>query len=512
MTRKTKMFLILVLIFLVSMGVFHFQANASYFPINPPLPVGSETYWSQLARNAWQYFEPGVGVNMATGLHYAANGWPYFTGWDLSVYIFAMIDARQIGIISSDGTWGLDYRIEKVLSFLENMELTSYNIPYVWYQASDGAPAFNKDPANACDFGALLVALHRIETVRSDLTGRINNIVNVRFNSSYLAGQVVSNSFYDSYAASGFAYFGYGNYSSISYALGFLDRAANLSTVDVYGVSLPKMNIGLEPLMLAMANLNPNPQIANLTYNAYLASEARNRATGKLTAFSEGPTGLGLGSPSYVYESVLLSTGDAFQTDVDVAPIAFLKVAASFLAYYNTSYARSLVGSLQPVLLTAAGYWDGVDENGRVVNQATDKTNAMILDAAWYALQRIPGFYYNPARAPLPTITSPIQSATPTPLPTTSATPMSNVTSTPQITSGSQWPTASITAGASNSPGVSSSPNGTKDPDNASGLIQPLIIGSAAIIAFSCIILFVQIIKVLRFRSSKSLTHKTSKL
>jgi hypothetical protein len=420
MTGKIKTFLSLTLIVLVSTGTFQLLASASYLPINPPLPVGSETYWSNLARNAWQYFEPGAGVNAATGLHSAVNGWPYFTLWDLSVYIFAIIDAKQIGIITSDGTWGLDYRIEKVVSFLESMQLTSNNIPYVWYQATDGTPAFTKDPANACDYGALLVALHRIETIRPDLTSRINNIVNIRINSSYLAAGVFPNSIYDYYIGCGFAYFGYGNYPLISSALQILDRAENLSSVDVYGVALPMMDIGLEPLMLGMVNLDPNPQLANLSYRVYLASEARYNVTGKLTAFSEGPTGFG--EPAYVYESVVTSAGQSWHLDVNVAPVAFLKVAASFLAYYNTSYAQRLMGSLQPTLLTFDGYWDGVDESSRVVNEATDKTNSMILDAAWYALSRIPDYHYTPAQTPSPIITSPPESTSPKPNPT--ATPL----------------------------------------------------------------------------------------
>jgi hypothetical protein len=429
MTRKIKTFLSLALIFLVSIGTFQLLASASYIPINPPLPVGSEAYWSNLARNAWQYFEPGASVNTATGLHSAVKGWPYFTLWDLSVYIFAIIDAKQIGIITSDGTWGLDFRIEKVVSFLENMQLTSDHVPYVWYQATDGTPAFTKDPANACDYGALLVALHRIETIRPDLTSRINNIVNVRINSSSLAAGVYPNSIYDYYIGCGFAYFGYGNYPLVSSALQILDRAANLPTVDVYGVQLPKMDIGLEPLMLGMVNLDPNPQLANLAYSVYLAHEARYNVTGKLTAFSEGPTGFG--EPAYVYESVVTSAGQSWHLDVDVAPVAFLKVAASFLAYFNTSYSQRLMGSLQPTLLTFDGYWDGVDESSRVVSEATDKTNAMILDAAWYALSRIPGYYYTPAQTPSPTATA---TSHPSPLPTATSTPINSPIPTPTPT------------------------------------------------------------------------------
>lgn len=48
------------------------------------------TYWLDLARNAWEYFQHGKGVNAATGLHNAGLSFPYFTDWDLGVYVQAI--------------------------------------------------------------------------------------------------------------------------------------------------------------------------------------------------------------------------------------------------------------------------------------------------------------------------------------------------------------------------------------------------------------------------------------
>ena len=70
-----------------------------------------------MAANAWKYFQPGVGVDSTTGLPYA--GPPILTDWDLGVYVQAVIDAQKLGLIATNGTWGFNARMDKVLTFLE---------------------------------------------------------------------------------------------------------------------------------------------------------------------------------------------------------------------------------------------------------------------------------------------------------------------------------------------------------------------------------------------------------
>src|SRR4030066_39530 len=70
----------------------------------------SRTYWRNLAQNAWEYFQPGKGVDAKTGLHGASIDYPYFTDWDLGVYVQTIVDAEKLGIISSGGDWGANAR------------------------------------------------------------------------------------------------------------------------------------------------------------------------------------------------------------------------------------------------------------------------------------------------------------------------------------------------------------------------------------------------------------------
>src|SRR3990172_6498502 len=75
-------------------------------------PADATAYWLDLADTAWNYFQPGKGVDATTGLHQASLDWPYFTDWDLGLYIQTIIDAAKVGILSSEGAWGANARLE----------------------------------------------------------------------------------------------------------------------------------------------------------------------------------------------------------------------------------------------------------------------------------------------------------------------------------------------------------------------------------------------------------------
>ena len=143
--------------------------------------VNTQTYWLNLAANAWQYFQVGNGVNSATGLDGGDLTYPYFTDWDLGIYIQAVINAEKLGLISSNGTYGADWRFDKVLTFLETRPLTSDNQPYAWYCTSNGQN--RGDTAQvATDTGNLLVSLKNLETYQPNLASQINYVVYNRTN------------------------------------------------------------------------------------------------------------------------------------------------------------------------------------------------------------------------------------------------------------------------------------------------------------------------------------------
>ena len=354
--------------------------------------VGSRTYWEAIASTAWEYFQPGKGVDATTGLHMASIGWPHFTEWDLGVYIQAIIDARKIGILSLDGPWGADARLEKVLSFLENREISPDGLPYWWYNSDTGLP-WGDGAGEVYDAGKLLVALGNLELFRPDLAGRVNHLVYERYNYSSLwervEGWASFPGIYEYYLARGFASFWPEKFSNVSELI--LDNFFSAPTVETpEGVKLPVSQIIGDPLLHSVFELKTNLRVLELAKLFYLAHEARYNATGNYVAFGEGNSGLDV--PSYIFEWAVRDNHtwviDDRDSDVEnFSSVAYLKVAVSFLALYNTEFAKNMVADLELKLSTSNGYMDGIDEKGRVVSTVVDKTNGLIIGAARYAIE-----------------------------------------------------------------------------------------------------------------------------
>ena len=376
--------------------------------------VANSNMWKGVANNAWQYFQPGVGVDANTGLPYAGLGYPYFTDWDLGSYIEAVMDAQKTGLINASGTWGSSMRLERVVSFLENRDLNttdSSRCPFWFYQATDGkdwhAQSDNETGCDVIDTGRLFVALNNLENFNSTLETRIDNFVhNSSGNrtdytvllSDIKADSLTSTSVYAYFVDSGYAsFFPALLQSAPATILNNMQKAGNVTMNDLtmpdgstITVTLPKAGITCDPLLCSVFELNNTAYFSALAYDVYLAHEAKYDAdpTQGYVAYSEGNSGFGL----YVWEWVVtpggytwIMTGNYF----DMPPIIYNKVSISFLALYNTTYAYSMSVYLEQHLPdpSAKGYYDGVDTQGRAVSLVGSNTNGLILSAARYALQ-----------------------------------------------------------------------------------------------------------------------------
>ncbi len=368
--------------------------------------------WWQVAKNAWQFFQPGWGVDSNTGLpRSGGSDSPVFTDWDLGVYVQAVIDANKTGLISNDGPWGSSARLEKVVGFLESRELNNASYPYWFYQAKDGRD-YHADsdlatsPVDVVDTGRLFVALHNVEAFNSSLAPRISNIVyNTYGNRSNYAALVpaikgdsqLSNSVYAYYIYSGFESFWPNQlFNATNNILNNMWKAGNVTT---NGVSLPAAAVLGDPLYCSVFELNNNnSQLMYLAHQVYLAHDAYYDATlqatgkGVYRAFSEG----GSLSYSWTYEWVVFdnrtwiildSNGQPFQID----PIIYTKIAISFLALYNTTFSYNMVVYLERNLPDPVhGYSEGIDESGIQLTSVGINTNGLIIGAARYALQNHP--------------------------------------------------------------------------------------------------------------------------
>ena len=388
--------------------------------------AGGEVNWRGLAENAWEYFQPAKGVDATTGLHCSCIDWPYFTDWDLGLYIQTIIDAEKLGILNRDGVWGADARLEKVLTFLEGRELTVDGLPCWWYESRTGRRWGDGSP-HVADSGKLLVALQNLKLCRPDLAGRINYVVyeKTNYTSMWKAVDKMAGStgIYQYYVASGFAGFWPERFSSVAEAI--LNNIVLAPKVETYGVELPVSKISCDPLFHSVFELKPEARLQELGMQVYLAHEARYNATGEYVAFSEGNTDLN--DPSYAYEWVVLPDGRTWViknhmgSDVQMAEIIYFKVAVGFLATYNTEFAQKIVEYLMShISKPTSGYMDGVDENGRLVTRVTDKTNGLIISAARYAIENsvFSAFpWQNSDLTVTPTVPTPTSSPTSTPKP-----------------------------------------------------------------------------------------------
>ncbi len=73
---------------------------------------------------------------------------------------------------------------------------------------------------------------------------------------------------------------------------------------------------------------------------------------------------------------------------VNINSIIYTKVAISFPALYNSTFAQNMVVYLQTMLPNPTnGYYDEADSSGQCVPGTGSDTNGLILDAAQYAPQ-----------------------------------------------------------------------------------------------------------------------------
>ena len=367
-----------------------------------------------MAANAWRYFQPGFGVDPNTGLPRAGGtDSPNFTDWDLGVYIQAVIDANKTGLIGTDDDWTGSARLEKVMKFLETRPLNQYGYPFWFYQASDGQNYIKNSaqattPFDGVDTARLFVALNNLRNFNTSLAPRINDIVVNKgpFHnmSDYQAlvqpiksESLYSTSIYSYYIACGFQSFWPTELANATtQILNNIRLAGTVKTPE--GASLPLAAILGDPLYCAVFETSSNSQLMAIAQQVYLAHEAYFNATlqatgqGQYRAFSEG----GSLSDKWNYEWVVYSNQtwvilDGSGQPYNTTPVIYTKIAFSFLAIYNTSYAYNMSVFLERALPDPVnGYGEGVDESGTVLQSAGLNTNGLILGAANYAIKNSP--------------------------------------------------------------------------------------------------------------------------
>jgi len=362
------------------------------------------------------YYQPGPssGVNPRTGLNRATTYWHCFSDWDLGSYIYAMIYARKLGLIQ-DGNgsddWQFNDRINKVLSFLQNRALGTGNNPYLAYEWNSLPGTRCSDTgsqtSNPADEGRLLAALYALKTFRTDLSNRVDSIF-TRSKTAYdhMVTEITFPDYYGYLAAEGFAGFGYDESAVFNALDSYSGRYVSNSLT--YGQSLPAIKTLAEPLMHLILEsdtlVHPlSSSVVDFAKRVYLTQSGRWSATGKLTAWSEGSYPAPI---AYVYEWILVNCsssscnqwvlanafGSVMYSSVRYSPLAYVKVAFSYLAIYGeNSYTLALV-NVAKTLASSVGFGEATKEDSEHVNwgQSTpftsNLTSEFILASAYHVL------------------------------------------------------------------------------------------------------------------------------
>jgi hypothetical protein len=173
-----------------------------------------------------------------------------------------------------------------------------------------------------------------------------------------------------------------------------MNNIFSAANVTVNGVSLPAAAISGDPLLCSVFELNNNDsKLMALTNQFYLAHQAYYNATNQYRAFSEGPSL----AQVWQYEWVVLPDNRSWiilngtAQVLNLIPLIYSKVAISFLAIYNSSFARGISVYVEDAIPTPLdGYCEGVDETGAVFDGVGLNTNGLILGAASYAVFNSP--------------------------------------------------------------------------------------------------------------------------
>jgi hypothetical protein len=394
---------------------------SSLFVIATLVPAGfgdplaaASTSWVEWAKIGWSYFQ--VCWNSATGLSFDACGWHHFTDWGIASYILAIVSAHELGLLTDTETYSFEYRVDKVLTFLNSRELTGspgQQVPYGVYDSDTGLPMQGGWGTNTADYGRLLVALYVLKAHLNGLggeqnlqrTGLVDSAVGRVDHSYYGFG---TDLLYAYYASLGFSVWAFDPSKTSVVQNGFQELIQNgpfVSPSSMYGVkAIPDdTRIDGEPFIDAILELGDVPEVnglaswsdfVGLARLVYDAQEKRSEVTGK----PEFWTGGGLDfDPGFVSEWIVWDTGATWvaldnngnPTTDPRLPVAYAKLMFAYNALYGTAYTENMLNTYASRLQTTNGFEEGIYANGATNTNVHAQTNQIILTAARYVIQPV---------------------------------------------------------------------------------------------------------------------------
>ena len=231
------------------------------FPPLPPELTFDEAIW---ARVAWQYY---VNNTQPNGLANAHDGEPWLSLWSVGSYLFAVVAAEQLHIVTAaEG----DERIAAALFTLGQLPLNAQGLPAAQYHA-DTLQILGNPDSSAIGMGRLLTALQTLLWRYPQHAAAVRDLFN-----QWRVGALISNSPASQAAAPLHHWalaadeprdsFGYRLYAS--HTLRLIDSAAGLAVtnppqgqqmIDIDGIMVPDEGLrtpwGRQPSLISLPYL-----------------------------------------------------------------------------------------------------------------------------------------------------------------------------------------------------------------------------------------------------------------
>ncbi|WP_120500654.1 DUF3131 domain-containing protein [Roseovarius sp. EL26] len=375
---------------------------SSALPVQPPRSLSDAD--RHAAKVAWRYFEKNY--QPESGLVDSVSGYPSGTLWDQGSYLFALISARDLGIID---TAQFTRRVEKLLEAMEKIPLFEGVLPNKVYHSRSLKMVDYKNKTtdtgigwSALDIARMLAALRVLERRYPQFSPRIQAVLaNWELGALAFEGRL-----HGAQHEGGTVVYkqegriGYEQYAARAAALWGLDtlNAGSASTImeweEVSGIEIPidQRRAGTfraitptlsEPFFMQGLEFGFNRESATLASRVYAAQENRYARTGHITMVSEDNINQ---EPYFLYSSVY-SNGKNWAVVTEKGEhhpelrTISLKAAFAWDALYGTDYTAMARAALKD-LETDRGWASGrYETTGEINTVTTANTNAVVLEA-----------------------------------------------------------------------------------------------------------------------------------
>lgn len=359
------------------------------------------------ARVAWRYFENNTRAE--TGLVDSVAGFPSGTLWDQGSYLFAMLAAQQLGVISQSE---FDSRVTKFIGSMSALPLFDGMLPNKAYNTVtlemvdyDNSVSERGVGWSALDIARLLTAFRVLERRAPEYGGQVRAALSKwqldeMAQLGSLTGAALENGA-PVYLQEG--RIGYEQYAARAAAMWGLDVSAAMSASAVMdwqrisGVDVPIDRRSYsafraitptlsEPYILLGLEMGFDSESQILASRVYDAQWRRFRETGTPTMVSEDHINT---APYFLYSSVF-SNGDPWavvteegENHEDLRTVS-LKAVFGWNALYDSDYTADLRADLSD-LASQGGWMAGrYERNGQQNDVLALNTNAVVLEAIHY--------------------------------------------------------------------------------------------------------------------------------